>query len=88
MFCDIKTWRSHLSYAIIIAPNRVLGKQLQPATMLPDLANLAHHAYRSLVLGVVLGAVKGAFLERCAAVDRCVASRADLELSKLVELDL
>jgi hypothetical protein len=56
--------------------------------MLPDLADLAHHAYRSLVLGVVLGPVKRAFLKRCAAVDRCVASRADLELSKLVELDL
>lgn len=56
--------------------------------MLADLTDLAHHAYRSLVFGVVLGPVEGTLLERCATVDRRVAGRADLELGELVELNL
>lgn len=56
--------------------------------MLPDLADLAHHTYRSLVLGVVLGPIKRTLLERCAAVDGRVAGRADLEFGELVKLDL
>ncbi len=56
--------------------------------MLADLAYFAHLAHAALVLGVVLGAVEGALLKRSTAVDGRVASRADLELGKLVELDL
>lgn len=64
------------------------GKQLQPAPVLTDLAHLAHDAHCALVLGVVLGPVERALLKRRAAVDGRVAGRADLELGKLVELDL
>lgn len=39
-----------------------LSKQLQAATVLANLDNLAHSADAALVLGVVFGAVKGAFL--------------------------
>lgn len=56
--------------------------------MLANLAHLADPAGLALVLGVVLGAVKGALLVRRAAVDGAVAGRADLELGKLVKLDL
>jgi hypothetical protein len=56
--------------------------------MLTDLAYLADNAHRALVLGVVLGPIKGALLECRAAVDGRVASRADLELGEVVELDL
>lgn len=82
--------RSHLSYVIIITPTsrRISSKELQPAAMLSNLADLANHAYRSLVLGVVLGAVKCTLLKRCAAVDGRVARRADLEFGELVKLDL
>jgi hypothetical protein len=56
--------------------------------MLADLAHLAHHAHGALVLGVVLGAVERALLERRARVDGRVAGGAHLELGKLVKLDL
>lgn len=56
--------------------------------MLAHLADLAHDAHGALVLGVVLGPVKRALLERGAAVDRRVAGRANLEFGKLVKLDL
>lgn len=56
--------------------------------MLPYLAHLAHSAYGAFILGVVLGAVKGALLVGSAAVDGRVAGGADLELGKLIELDL
>ena len=56
--------------------------------MLSNLANLADRAYRTLVPGVVLGPVKRALLVRGAAVDGREAGRADLELGKLVELNL
>ena len=62
--------------------------QLQAAAVLADLADLAHGAHGALVLGVVLGPVKGALLVRGAAVDGRVAGRADLELGELVKLDL
>lgn len=56
--------------------------------MLANLANLAHPAHGALVLGVVLGAVKGTLLERCTAVDGSVAGRAHVKLSELIKLDL
>ena len=56
--------------------------------MLADLADLAHHADSTLVLGVVLGSIKRALLERGAAVNRGVAGGADLKLSELVKFDL
>jgi hypothetical protein len=56
--------------------------------MLANLANLAHSAHGALVLGVVLGAVKGTLLERCTAVDGGVAGRAHIKLSELIKLDL
>lgn len=56
--------------------------------MLSNLANLADRAHRALVLGVVLGSVKRALLVRGAAVDGREAGSADLELGKLVELNL
>lgn len=56
--------------------------------MLANLADLTHDANRALVLGVVLGPVECALLIRRAAVDWCVASRADIELGKLIELNL
>jgi hypothetical protein len=37
---------------------------------------------------VILGSIKGAFFERCAAIDRGLTSCADLELGELVKLDL
>lgn len=63
-------------------------EELQPAAVLAHLAHLADGAHGALVLAVVLGPVEGALLVRRAAVDGRVASRADLELSELVELDL
>lgn len=56
--------------------------------MLAHLANLTHDADAALVFGMVLGPVKGAFLIRGAAVNGRVAGCADVELGKLVELDL
>ena len=56
--------------------------------MLADLADAADDTHGALVLGVVLGAIEGALLERRAAVDRRVARRAYLELRELVVLDL
>lgn len=68
--------------------SHALGKQLQAAPVLAHLADLAHDTHGALVLGVVLGPVKGALLVRGAAVDGRVAGRADLELGELVKLDL
>lgn len=56
--------------------------------MLSDLAHLADGADGALVLGVVLGPVERALLVCGAAVDRGMAGRTDLELGKLVILDL
>lgn len=56
--------------------------------MLANLANLAHSAHGALVLGVVLGAVKGTLLERRTAVDGSVAGRTHVKLSELIKLDL
>lgn len=56
--------------------------------MLADLAHLTHGAHGAFVLGVILGAVECALLERRAAVDGRVAGSANLELGELVELDL
>ena len=56
--------------------------------MLANLADLADRAHRALVLGMVFGPVKGAFLVCRSAVNRCVASSANLKFRKLVELDL
>ena len=56
--------------------------------MFAHLAHLTHPADGALVLGVVLGPVKRTLLERCAAVDRCIARRADFELGELVKLNL
>lgn len=56
--------------------------------MLSNLADLANPAHASLVLAMVLGAVKGALLVRGAAIDRRVASRADLKLGELIKLNL
>jgi hypothetical protein len=64
------------------------SKQLETAPVLADLADLAHDADGALVLGVVLGAVKGALLVRGAAVDGRVAGGADLKLGELVKLNL
>ena len=65
-----------------------LSKELQTAPVLPNLAHLADPARLALVLGVVLGSVVRALLERRAAVDGRVAGGADVELGELVELDL
>ena len=56
--------------------------------MLSNLADLTDLADLALVLGMVLGPVKGAFLIRCSAVDGRVAGRANVKLRELVELDL
>lgn len=56
--------------------------------MLAHLANLTNRAHCALVLAVVLGPVKCTFLVCCAAVNRGVASRTDLEFGELVEFDL
>lgn len=56
--------------------------------MLANFAYLAYLTHGTLVLGVVLGAVKGTLLERCTAVDGGVTSSADLELGELIKLDL
>lgn len=56
--------------------------------MLANLTNLAHPTDRTLVLGVVLGSVKGALLECRSAVDGSVAGSAHLELGELVKLNL
>lgn len=56
--------------------------------MLTNLADPANGAHGALVLGVVLGPVKRALLERGATVDRRVAGGADLELGELVKLNL
>lgn len=64
------------------------GKQLKAATVLTDLTDLANGADGALELGVVLAAVEGARLEGRAAVDGRVGGGADVELGKLVELDL
>jgi hypothetical protein len=56
--------------------------------MLANLTHLAHPADRALVLGVILGPVEGALLEGCSTVDGGVAGGTDLELGKLVELNL
>jgi hypothetical protein len=56
--------------------------------MLSDLAHLAYSAYCSLVLGMILGSVKGAFLERGSAVDGRVTGGTDLKLGKLVKFNL
>ncbi len=56
--------------------------------MLANFTNLTHLAHQALVLGVVLGAVKGAFLKRRTAVDRAVTRRTNLKLGKLIKLDI
>ena len=56
--------------------------------MLANLTHLANLANRSLVLGVVLGPIERTRLERSATIDGRVASGTDIELSKLVKLDL
>jgi len=56
--------------------------------VLANLADLADCAYRALVLCMVLGAVKCAFLVAGTAINRRVAGRADLKLRELVKLNL
>lgn len=56
--------------------------------MLSNFADVANNAQAALVLGVVLGPVERALLVGGAAVDRCMAGGADLELCELVILDL
>lgn len=56
--------------------------------MLAHLTNLTDRAHRALVLAVVLGPVKGAFLVCRAAVDWRVAGRANLKFGKLIKLNL
>lgn len=56
--------------------------------MLANLTHFTNPTDASLVLGVVLGSVKRAFLVCCAAVDGCVACGAHLELGELIKLNL
>lgn len=56
--------------------------------MFANLADLAHCAHHALVLAVVLGPVERTLLVRRTAVNRGVASRADLEFCELVKFDL
>jgi hypothetical protein len=56
--------------------------------MLANLANLAYSADGTLVLGVVLGAVKRALLECGAAVDGGVTRGTDVKLGKLIEFNV
>lgn len=56
--------------------------------MLANLAYLTDLADCALVLGVVLGPVKGTLLVRGSAVDRGVAGGTDLKLSELVKFNL
>ncbi len=56
--------------------------------MLSDLADFANDADGALVLGVVLRPVERTLLVGRAAIDRCMAGRADLELGELVVFDL
>lgn len=56
--------------------------------MLTDLANFANPADSSLVFGMILGTIEGTFFVRCAAVDWCMAGSTNLELRKLIKLDV
>jgi hypothetical protein len=56
--------------------------------MLANLTHFTHAAHSALVLGVVLGAIKGTLLIRSTAVDRCMASSAHIKLGELVKLNL
>lgn len=55
--------------------------------MLAHLTNLTDRAYSALVLAVVLGPVKGAFLVRRAAVNGRMTGRANLKLGELIKLN-
>lgn len=55
--------------------------------MLANLAHFAHSAHRPLELGMILGAIEGAFFKWRAAVDGSVACGAHFELGKLVKFD-
>lgn len=56
--------------------------------MLANFAHITDLAHRALELGVVLGAIEGTFLVRVAAVNGSETAGANVELCKLVELDL
>lgn len=56
--------------------------------MLTNFTNLAHSTRSSLVFGVILGAIKSTLLVCSAPVDRGVTGSTNIELCKLVELNL
>ena len=56
--------------------------------MLTNFADLADSANGTLVLGMILGAIKRALLVRRAAVNRGEACSAHLEFGELIKLDL
>ena len=71
-----------------IPPKANLRNQLQAASILTNLTDLANSAHGALVLGVVHAAVKCAHLEWAATVDWSVGCSADVKLGELVKLNL
>jgi hypothetical protein len=56
--------------------------------MLANFTHFAHAAHSALVLGVVLGAIKGTLLIRSTAVDGCMTGSTHIKLGELVEFNL